>query len=155
MLTAEFLVALSDRFFRGPHATLQPLSNPLNRQCVLYRAAHLNFQLSQPATKFRQRGPYTLSYYVPKSDSANTQKGFGSAALALQLFSDTVAPYPYEKLALIIGATQFGGMENSRAIVFTTKLLDARPSAGSSQRFGIPCEVEDVVAHEIAHQLVW
>jgi aminopeptidase N len=103
-----------------------------------------------------------LSYYVPRSDSAKTQKGFGSAALALQLFNDTVAPYPYEKLALIIGATQFGGMENSSAIVFTSKLLDldlkhgfsesARPSIGSSQRFGIPYEVEDVVAHEIAHQ---
>jgi aminopeptidase N len=93
-----------------------------------------------------------LSYYVPKSDAQKAQKGFGSADEALQLFNDIVAPYPYEKLALIVGATQFGGMENSSAIVFTSKLFDARSSAGSSQRFGISYEVEDVVAHEIAHQ---
>ncbi len=93
-----------------------------------------------------------LSIYVPKSDSPKAQKGFGSADEVLQLFNDIVAPYPYEKLALIVGATQFGGMENSSAIVFASRLFDARASSGSSQRFGIPYEVEDVVAHEIAHQ---
>jgi len=93
-----------------------------------------------------------LSYYVPPSDSEYAQKGFSSAAQTVQLFNDMVGPYPYEKLSLIIGATQFGGMENSSAIVFPSRLFNVRRSAGSSKTFGIPNQLEDVVAHEIAHQ---
>lgn len=93
-----------------------------------------------------------LSYYVPQKDRAFAAKGFSSAAPALAFFSETIAPYPYEKLALIIGATRFGGMENSGAIVFTSTLFDSRGNEKMSKRFGIPARTEDVVAHEIAHQ---
>jgi aminopeptidase N len=93
-----------------------------------------------------------LSYYVPQKDRAFAAKGFSSAAPALAFFSETIAPYPYEKLALIIGATRFGGMENSSAIVFTNTLFDPRGNEKMSKRFGIPSRIEDVVAHEIAHQ---
>jgi aminopeptidase N len=92
-----------------------------------------------------------LSYYVSSSDSAYALKGFSPAAPALRMFSETVGPYPYEKLDLIIGATQFGGMENSSAIVFTPKLfvdLDGK----RSRAFGVPEGIETVIAHEIAHQ---
>jgi aminopeptidase N len=85
-------------------------------------------------------------------DAAYAPKGFSSAAPALAFFSQTVAPYPYEKLALIIGATRFGGMENSSAIVFPSSLFDLRPNDKMSARFDIPTRIEDVVAHEIAHQ---
>jgi aminopeptidase N len=93
-----------------------------------------------------------LSYYVPQKDRAYASKGFSPAAPALAFFTETVAPYPYEKLALIIGATRFGGMENSSAIVFTSTLFEPRGNEKMSQRFGIPARIEDVVAHEIAHQ---
>jgi len=94
-----------------------------------------------------------LSYYVPPSDSEYAQKGFSSAAQTVQLFNDMVGPYPYEKLSLIIGTTQYGGMENSSAIVFTSRLFNLRrSSSGASKTFGIPYQLEDVVAHEIAHQ---
>lgn len=93
-----------------------------------------------------------LSYYVPQKDRAYAAKGFSAAAPALAFFSETIAPYPYEKLALIIGATRFGGMENSSAIVFTSTLFDSRGNEKMSKRFGIPARTEDVVAHEIAHQ---
>jgi aminopeptidase N len=93
-----------------------------------------------------------LSYYVPLKDRAYASKGFSPAAPALAFFSETIAPYPYEKLALIIGATRFGGMENSSAIVFTSTLFDSRGNETMSKRFGIPARTEDVVAHEIAHQ---
>ena len=93
-----------------------------------------------------------LSYYVPQKDSAYAPKGFSPAASALAFFSQTIAPYPYEKLALIIGATRFGGMENSSAIVFTSTLFEPRGNDKMSRRFGIPTRIEDVVAHEIAHQ---
>ena len=50
-------------------------------------------------------------------------QGFAPAEPSLKFFSETVAPYPYEKLALIVGATRFGGMENSGAIVFSSTLV--------------------------------
>jgi aminopeptidase N len=93
-----------------------------------------------------------LSYYVAKRDAAYAPKGFSAAAPSLSFFSQTVAPYPYEKLALIVGATRFGGMENSSAIVFTNNLFDLRTNEKMSSRFGIPTRIESVVAHEIAHQ---
>src|SRR6266478_3819662 len=93
-----------------------------------------------------------LLYNVPQRDGNYAPKGFSPAAPALAFFSQTVAPYPYEKLALIIGATQFGGMENSSAIVFPSTLFEPRGKDKLSQRFGIPMRIEDVVAHEIAHQ---
>jgi aminopeptidase N len=92
-----------------------------------------------------------LSYYVSSSDSSYALKGFSPADPALRMFSETVGPYPYEKLDLIIAATQFGGMENSSAIVFTPKLfvnLDGK----RSRAFGVPEGIETVIAHEIAHQ---
>jgi aminopeptidase N len=93
-----------------------------------------------------------LLYNVPQSNREYASKGFSPAASALAFFSQTIAPYPYEKLALIVGATRFGGMENSSAIVFTSTLFDPRPNDKISARFDIPTRIEDVVAHEIAHQ---
>ncbi|MDX6613210.1 MAG: aminopeptidase [Blastocatellia bacterium] len=93
-----------------------------------------------------------LSYYVPQVDKPYALKGFSPAPPALAYFSQLVGPYPYEKLALIVAATRFGGMENSSAIVFSSNLLVPSPSARVSGKFGIPQGTVDVVAHEIAHQ---
>jgi aminopeptidase N len=93
-----------------------------------------------------------LSYYVPQVDRPYAMKGFSPAPAAIKYFSETVGLYPYEKLALIIGATRFGGMENSSAIVFSSNLLVPNPTARVSEQFGIPVGNVDVIAHEIAHQ---
>ncbi len=93
-----------------------------------------------------------LSYYVPRIDSSYARKGFSPAAPALAFFSETIAPYPYEKLALIIGATRFGGMENSSAIVFPSTFFELRKDEQMSAHFGIPARIEEIVSHEIAHQ---
>jgi aminopeptidase N len=93
-----------------------------------------------------------LSYYVPQSDSGFALKGFSPAAPVLQFLSQTVGPYPYEKLALIVGNTRFGGMENSGAIVFTSSLFNPNPAVKLSEKYGIPDGTVSVVAHEIAHQ---
>jgi aminopeptidase N len=53
-----------------------------------------------------------LTFYVPQKDGANAPKGLSPAPPALAFFSQTVAPYPYEKLALIVGATRFWGIQN-------------------------------------------
>lgn len=92
-----------------------------------------------------------LSYYVPPPDKNFAMQGFAPANPSLKFFSQTVAPYPYEKLALIIGSTRFGGMENSSAILFPNSLFDSR-SELLSQVFNIRQGLVEVVAHEIAHQ---
>lgn len=93
-----------------------------------------------------------LAYYVPTTDKNYALQGFSTADPALKFFTQTVAPYPYEKLALIVGATRFGGMENSSAIVFASNLLDPRPGEALSAKFRIRAGLVNVVAHEIAHQ---
>jgi len=92
-----------------------------------------------------------LAYYVPQTDRAYAMQGFAPANPSLKFFSQTVAPYPYEKLALIIGATRFGGMENSSAIVFQSTLFNPRAEPLSNV-FKIREGLRDVIAHEIAHQ---
>jgi aminopeptidase N len=103
--------------------------------------------------QLKQKSSVPISFYVPQSDRKFAAQGFSPAAPSLNLFSELVAPYPYQKLALIVGATRFGGMENANTIVFTPNLfnnfLDAKPR---SQRYQIPSGVEEVTAHEIAHQ---
>lgn len=94
-----------------------------------------------------------LSYYVPLPDKDFATRGFSPANPSLKFFSQTIAPYPYEKLALIVGATRFGGMENSSAIVFTPNLFGSRSrSEPISKVFNIREGTVSLVAHEIAHQ---
>jgi aminopeptidase N len=99
------------------------------------------------------RGAITpLSYYVPMSERELAQKGFSPGAPALEFFTQTVAPYPYEKLALIVGATRYGGMENSSAIVFTSTIFNRPTRPAMSKAFGVPAGNITLIAHEIAHQ---
>ncbi|MGA9996457.1 MAG: M1 family metallopeptidase [Pyrinomonadaceae bacterium] len=101
----------------------------------------------------KTNAPTPLIYYVPQRDRDYAVQGFASSSDTLNFFTQMVAPYPYEKLALIVGATRFGGMENSSAIVFASTLFDKRDASPKmSARYHIPGGVENVVAHEIAHQ---
>ncbi|MGB9180806.1 MAG: M1 family metallopeptidase, partial [Pyrinomonadaceae bacterium] len=101
----------------------------------------------------KTNAPTPLIYYVPQRDRDYAVQGFASSSDTLNFFTQMVAPYPYEKLALIVGATRFGGMENSSAIVFASTLFDKRDTSPKmSARYHIPGSVENVVAHEIAHQ---
>lgn len=93
-----------------------------------------------------------LTYYVSHNDRAFALQGFAAANPSLKFFSQTIAPYPYEKLALIIGATRFGGMENSGAIVFSSNLFSPRPAEPVSAVYQIREGLVEIVAHEIAHQ---
>ena len=99
-----------------------------------------------------ERTPTPLSYYVPRSDRAVAMKGFAPSIPSLEYFNEIIAPYPYEKLAMIVGATQFGGMENSSAIVFTSTLFNPKPRLKISAPYGIPRSTVTLIAHEIAHQ---
>ena len=93
-----------------------------------------------------------LAYYVPLPEKDIALSGFAPAYPSLKYFTQTVGKYPYEKLALIVGSTRFGGMENSTAIVFSSTLFNPRPNAPLSRTFQIREGIVSLVAHEIAHQ---
>lgn len=55
-------------------------------------------------------------------------------------FTETIGPFPFEKLANVQSATRFGGMENASAIFYSERgIADGR-------------NMEGTVSHEIAHQ---
>jgi aminopeptidase N len=65
---------------------------------------------------------------------------FTHAAPIVRLFSELIAPFPYEKLAHLQSSTRYGGMENAGAIFYSDNAFKRR-SMGSG-----------LIAHETAHQ---
>ena len=85
-------------------------------------------------------GCIDVSFWVYPEDSAFAREVFRRAPEMVDFFTETVGPYPFEKLANVQSATRFGGMENSSAIFYSEQAI----AAG---RLG-----EGTVSHEIAHQ---
>jgi aminopeptidase N len=87
-----------------------------------------------------------LQRCVPQSVyTAPEQRGFlpgpfARAGEIVQLFSNLVGPFPYEKLSHVQSSTRFGGMENASAIFYAD---------GGFRRRSM---TDGVVAHETAHQ---
>jgi aminopeptidase N len=103
--------------------------------------------------KLNSKSDIPITYYVPLADARYAERGFSPAAPSVLTFSNLVAPYPYKKLALIIGATRFGGMENANTIVFPPNYFhDFDTVKKRGKRFDIPASIEETNAHEIAHQ---
>ena len=80
------------------------------------------------------------SVYVAPEQRAVLPGNFAKAGEMVRFFSETVGPYPYEKLAHLQSATRFGGMENATAIFYADAPFRGR---------GVG---EGLIAHETAHQ---
>ena len=85
-------------------------------------------------------GCVDVSFWVYPQDVTFAREVFRRAPEMVDYFTETVGPYPFEKLANVQSATRFGGMENSSAIFYSERAI----AAG---RLG-----EGTVSHEIAHQ---
>ena len=97
--------------------------------------------------------PIPIAYYVVPSKQGFAAQGFSPAPPSIVTFSNLIAPYPYKKLALIVGATRFGGMENANTIVFAADFFaNFLTAKRKSPRFNMPAGREETIAHEIAHQ---
>lgn len=81
-----------------------------------------------------------VSAWVYLQDSTKGFQNYSYAPEILKFYSNWIGPYPYEKLANVQSKTIFGGMENASAIFYYEE------SASSVK------SVEDLMAHEIAHQ---
>lgn len=79
------------------------------------------------------------TWVSPQDDETGRVYFEGPARRALELFSERVGPYPYEKLANVAAAGIGGATEHASAIFYDERGLRARPAQG-------------LVAHEVAHQ---
>jgi aminopeptidase N len=122
---------------------------PMPPYCMVVAVGE--FAQIQPGVMLPDKLP-PVAYYVPPSEQKFALDGFGAARPSLKFFSETVARFPYAKLAHIVGATRFGGMENSGAIIYSRTLFDVRENAPVSSRFRIRRGLVELVAHETAHQ---
>ncbi|HEV7904720.1 MAG TPA: M1 family metallopeptidase [Pyrinomonadaceae bacterium] len=123
--------------------------SPLPPYCMVIAVAE--FAELKPGAMLPNALP-PVAYYVPPSEQKFALDGFGAAIPSLAFFNETVAPFPYAKLAHIVGATRFGGMENSGAIIYSRTLFDPRENAPVSPRFRVRRGLVEIVAHETAHQ---
>jgi aminopeptidase N len=124
--------------------------HPIPPYCMIVAVG--KFSLSEPSSPPPARKLPPVFYLVPPSQSAIAEKSFGAALPSLALFDELVAPFPYDNLAHVVGATRFGGMENATAIVYAANVLDPRPEQPVSARFGVQRRLVELVAHETAHQ---
>jgi aminopeptidase N len=94
------------------------------------------------AVKTFQDSPSNIpvSAWVYQQDSAKGFHDYAPAPEILKFFSSYIAPYPYKKLANVQSKTIFGGMENASAIFYFEGSVTGRGG------------IEDLLAHEIAHQ---
>jgi aminopeptidase N len=81
-----------------------------------------------------------VSAWVYPQDSVNGFRNYSVAPGIVDFFSNYIGPYPYNKLANVQSKTIFGGMENASAIFYFEKSAEENIS------------IEDLMAHEIAHQ---
>ena len=123
--------------------------HPVPPYCMIVAVG--KFAMIEPSAPLARRLP-PLFYLVPPSQAAIAEKSFGAAPPTLDVFNRLVAPFPYENLAHVVGATRFGGMENATAIVYGANVLDPRPDAPVSPRFGVRRGLVELIAHETAHQ---
>jgi aminopeptidase N len=86
------------------------------------------------------RGCVDQDVYEAPELAPVTPPSFAAAGRIVEWLSQSIGPFPYEKLSHVQSSTQFGGMENASAIFYSD-------AAFRNQSLG-----EGLIAHETAHQ---
>jgi aminopeptidase N len=88
-----------------------------------------------------------LTAYVPKGRRADGERAFARTADMVRAYEERFGvPYPYEKYAqVVVHDFIFGGMENTTATTLTEYAV-------YDERAGLDYDVDDLIAHELAHQ---
>jgi len=81
-----------------------------------------------------------ISAWTYAQDSSTGFRNYAPASAIVKFYSEYIGPYPYNKLANVQSSTKFSAMENASAIFY---------NEGSAEAHG---PIEDLLAHEIAHQ---
>ncbi|MEZ4999183.1 MAG: M1 family metallopeptidase [Bacteroidales bacterium] len=85
------------------------------------------------------KGTGIWSWVFP-DDRENGFRDYSVAVKPFAFFSETIGPYPYEKLANVQSKTMFGGMENAGCIFYYENSVTGNNA------------MENLMAHEISHQ---
>lgn len=81
-----------------------------------------------------------VSAWTYPQDSITGFRNYSPAPAIVKFYSDYIGRYPYNKLANVQSKTIFGGMENASCIFYYEQSAEENNS------------LEDILAHEIAHQ---
>jgi aminopeptidase N len=92
-----------------------------------------------PASR-RDDGCVEVSTWMFPQDVQKAEPSFRRAAQMVDVFTEVIGDFPFEKLANVQSTTRFGGMENASAIFYSEQAL----ASGRN--------MEETVSHEIAHQ---
>ncbi len=95
-------------------------------------------QLSVKQLKFKDS--ISVNNYMYPKTFAKQPKKMDVALEVLSFFDSIIGPYPFAKLNNVQSTTMFGGMENANNIFYDEHVTDR------------PFPMEDLIAHEIAHQ---
>ncbi|MBL1281487.1 MAG: M1 family metallopeptidase [Fluviicola sp.] len=106
----------------------------LPTKVMVFGAADFEIQKMESLTDFE------LSSWVYKKNAGDALADLNVAPDPLHFFIKKIGPYPFEKLANVQSTTRFGGMENASCIFY-----DEEAFTGKN-------EMENLIAHEIAHQ---
>jgi len=129
-------VKTSERSLESPeHITHWKEDTPLPTKVMVIGAAKF-------AVKTFEDSPSNIpvSAWIYQQDSTRGFHDYAPATEILKFFSTYIAPYPYNKLANVQSKTIFGGMENASAIFYFENSVTGKGG------------IEDLLAHEIAHQ---
>lgn len=92
-----------------------------------------------PASR-RADGCVEVSTWIFPEDVEKAEPSFRRTAQMVDVFTEIIGDFPFEKLANVQSTTRFGGMENASAIFYSEQAL----ASGRN--------MEETVSHEIAHQ---
>jgi aminopeptidase N len=88
----------------------------------------------------RYAGNIPVTSWVYAEDKEKGFNDYANAKDILQYYSNYIGPYGYKKLANVQSKIKFGGMENAGAIFYYEQSVTGEG------------KIEDLLAHEIAHQ---
>lgn len=107
---------------------------PLPTKVMVIGAA--DFAISEPV----YAGTVPVTSWIYQEDMEAGFHDYTKARDILQFFDQYIGPYGYKKLANVQSKTIFGGMENAGAIFYFERSVTGKGG------------VDDLLAHEIAHQ---
>ena len=151
--TSELRVTVPKNFFALSNGTLVADTHAAQRRTLHWKfdTPHSCYLITLAAGEFSEIhdrwDDVDIAYYVTPGREQDAQRTLGRTSEMLDLFSSRFGvKYPYEKYAQIFVADFiFGGMENTTATTLTDVVL-------LDERAALDYDVDDLVAHELAHQ---
>ncbi|MBT1703162.1 M1 family metallopeptidase [Chryseosolibacter indicus] len=107
---------------------------PISTKVMVIGAARFAIQYAEEVDNI------PVEFWVYPQNKSEGFRDYAAAPKMLKFFIDNIGPYAFKKLANVQSKTKYGGMENASNIFYFENSV-----TGNAQ-------VDDLIAHEIAHQ---